>query len=71
MEQTSDNTCQAVTLLERYFFPLKSNALSTNEIQVFPFFLKITKMVSLILRTYRVIGYSSILWHVQQHLPVA
>ena len=38
MEQSTDNTCQAIALLERYFSPLKSNALSTHEIQIFPLF---------------------------------
>ena len=35
---TTDNTCQAIALLERYFVPLKRNALSTHEIQIFPLF---------------------------------
>ena len=27
MEQSPDNSCQVIAMLERYFFPLKSNAL--------------------------------------------
>ena len=43
MEQSPNNTCQTIALLERYFFPLKRNALSTHEIQIFPLFWKLQK----------------------------
>ena len=32
MEQSPDNTCQAIASLEWYFYPLKINVLSTHEI---------------------------------------
>ena len=38
LEQSSYDTCQAIVLLERYYFPLKSNTLSTHAIQIFPLY---------------------------------
>ena len=40
-------THQAIALLEQYFFPSESNALSTHEIQIFPLFWKISIVASL------------------------
>ena len=40
MEQSSNNSYQAIALLEQYFFPLGSNALSTQKIKIFPLFWK-------------------------------
>ena len=38
MEQSLNNIYQGIALLEKYFFPSESNALSTQEIQIFPLF---------------------------------
>ena len=43
MEQSPDNTCQAIALVERYFSPLESSASSTCNIQIFPLFWKLQK----------------------------
>ena len=42
-----NNTYQAIVLLEQYFFPLESNALSTLKIQIFPLFWKFLSVASL------------------------
>ena len=47
MEQSPNNTYQAIVLLEQYFFPSESNALSTYEIQIFPLFWKLATVASL------------------------
>ena len=47
MKQSLNNTYQAITLLEQYFFPSESNALSTHEIQIFPLFWKFATVASL------------------------
>ena len=47
MEQSPNNTYQAIALLEQYFFPLESNALSTCEVQSFPLFWKFATVASL------------------------
>ena len=47
MEQSPNNTYQAIALLEQYFFPSKSNALSKHEIQIFPLFWKFATVASL------------------------
>ena len=36
MELSPINTYQVVALVEQYFLPLESNALSAHEIQIFP-----------------------------------
>ena len=41
MEQSPDNIYEAIALLERYYFPLKNNALSIYEIYIFPLFWKL------------------------------
>ena len=41
MEQSLNNTYQAIALLEQYFFLSESNALSTHKIQIFSIVLKI------------------------------
>ena len=38
MEQIPNNTYQAIALLEQYFFPSESNALSMHKIPIFFFF---------------------------------
>lgn len=45
MEQSSNNTCQAIALVEQYFIPIKSNALSTQKSD-FSIVLKIAKVAS-------------------------
>ena len=40
MEQSPNNTYQTIALLEQYFSPSESNALSTHEVQIFPLFWK-------------------------------
>ena len=40
MEQSPNNNHQIIALLEQYFFPSESNALSTHKIQIFPLFWK-------------------------------
>ena len=47
MEQSPNNTYQAISLFEQYFFPLESNVLSTHEIQIFPWFWKFATIVDL------------------------
>ena len=47
MEKSPNNTHQAITLLERYFFPSESIALSTHKIQIFPLFWKFATVASL------------------------
>ena len=41
MEQSPNNTYQAIALLEQYFFPSENNDLSTHKIQIFSIVLKI------------------------------
>ena len=38
IDQSLNNTYEAIALLEQNFFPLESNALSTHGIQIFPLF---------------------------------
>ena len=40
MEQSPNNTYQAIAFLEQYFFQSESNALSIHEIQFFSIFFK-------------------------------
>ena len=47
MEQSPNNTYQAIDLLEQYFFTSESNAGSTHEIQIFPLFWKFATVASL------------------------
>ena len=47
MEQSLNNTNQAIALLEQYFLPSESNALSTHEIQIFLLFCKFATVASL------------------------
>ena len=47
MEQSSNNTYQAIALLGQNFFLSESKALSTHEIQIFPLFLKFATVTSL------------------------
>ena len=42
-----NDTYQAIALLEQYFSPSESNALSTHKIQIFPLFWKFTRVASL------------------------
>ena len=47
MEQSPNNTYQAIALLELYFSPSESNVLSTHKIQIFPLFWKFATVDSL------------------------
>ena len=47
MEQSPNNTYQAIAFLEQYFFPSESNAWSMHVIQIFPLFWKFATVASL------------------------
>ena len=47
MEQSLNNTYQAIALIEQDFFPSESHALSTYEIQIFPLFWNFATVASL------------------------
>ena len=47
MEQSPNNTYQALAFLELYFFLSEGNALSTHKIQIFPLFWKFATVASL------------------------
>ena len=47
MELSPNNTYQAIDLFEQYFFLWESNALSTQEIQIFALFWKFATVASL------------------------